>query len=97
MTRQRSEDELREVASVVASAAITLVGCWLLAMVAGAVAILAVLLTALVYVPLRIVHLERRRARPVEASGLPRLPSPRPPADDAADLPAPATRSRRTA
>jgi len=41
------------VASVVCSAAITLVGAWLLVLLAGTVALLSVLLVAGFYVPLR--------------------------------------------
>ena len=41
------------VASVVCSAAIALVGAWLLVLVAGTVALLSVLLVAGFYVPLR--------------------------------------------
>ncbi len=43
----------REVASVALSAAITLVGAWLLVVATGAVAIMAALLATAVYVPLR--------------------------------------------
>ena len=41
------------VASVVCSAAIALVGAWLLVLLAGTVALLSVLLVAGLYVPLR--------------------------------------------
>lgn len=44
---------LRGVTSVVWSAAIAVVGAWLLVLIAGTVALLAVLLVAGVYVPLR--------------------------------------------
>ncbi len=44
---------LRGVTSVVWSAAIAVVGAWLLVLIAGTVALLAVLLVAGFYVPLR--------------------------------------------
>lgn len=60
MQRQRPAHDLDEVANLVLSVVLIVVGCWLLAMVAGAVALLAILLTAVVYVPLRVLHLEGR-------------------------------------
>ena len=60
MQRQRPAQDPDEVANVVLSVVLTVLGCWLLAMVAGAVALLAILLTAVVYVPLRVLHLEGR-------------------------------------
>ena len=53
MRRRLTAITLREVASVVCSAAITVVGAWLLVLVAGTVALLTVLLVAGFYVPLR--------------------------------------------
>jgi hypothetical protein len=44
---------LREVASAISSASITVVGAWLLAVMTGTVAIFAVLLVAALYAPLR--------------------------------------------
>ena len=44
---------LREIASAISSASITVVGAWLLAMMTGTVAIFAVLLVAALYAPLR--------------------------------------------
>ena len=44
---------LREVASALSSASITVVGAWLLALTTGTVAIFAVLLVAALYAPLR--------------------------------------------
>jgi hypothetical protein len=44
---------LREVASAVSSASITVLGTWLLAAMVGTVAIFAVLLTAALYAPVR--------------------------------------------
>ena len=52
MQRQRPAQDPDEVANLVLSVVLTVLGCWLLAMVAGAVALLAILLTAVVYVPL---------------------------------------------
>jgi uncharacterized membrane protein YqaE (UPF0057 family) len=60
MQRQRPAQDPDEVANLVLSVVLTVLGCWLLAMVAGAVALLAILLTAVVYVPLRVLHLEGR-------------------------------------
>lgn len=53
---------LRGVASVVCSAAITLVGAWLLVLVAGTVGLLAVLLVAGFYVPLRCRSIAKSRS-----------------------------------
>jgi hypothetical protein len=53
MRRLSSTDTLRGVASVVSSAAITVAGAWLLVVVAGMVALLAVVLAAGIYAPLR--------------------------------------------
>ena len=53
MRRQLTATTLRGIASVVCSVAITVVGAWLLVLVAGTVALLTVLLVAGFYVPLR--------------------------------------------
>ena len=53
MRRRLTATTLRGIASVAGSVAITVVGAWLLVMIAGTVALLVVLLVASFYVPLR--------------------------------------------
>jgi len=53
MRHQPTTNALRGVASVVFSAALTLLGAWLLVLIAGTVAVIAVLLVAGLYAPLR--------------------------------------------
>lgn len=61
MTNRPSATTLRGVASLVCSMAIALVGAWLLVLVAGTVGLLAVLLVAGCYVPLRCRRIAKSR------------------------------------
>lgn len=69
MSNRLTINTLRGVASVVCSAAIALAGAWLLVLVAGTVALLAVLLVAGFYVPLRCRNIPSSHSAPYQSAG----------------------------